>query len=74
MSEKPSFKSELEALERIVRQLEQEDLDLDRALGLFEDGVRRLKTARGLLADAELEVKRVVAEADGSVGDAPLDG
>lgn len=74
MSEKPSFKSELEALESIVRQLEQDDLDLDRALGLFEDGVRRLKAARGLLADAELEVKRVVAEADGSVGDAPLDG
>ncbi len=74
MSEKPSFKSELEALETIVRQLEQEDLDLDRALALFEDGVRRLKTARGLLADADLEVKRVVAEADGSVGDAPLDG
>jgi exodeoxyribonuclease VII small subunit len=63
-----SFKQELERLEAIVRQLEQEDLDLDRALALFEEGVARLKAARELLQKSELTVKRVLEAADGTLG------
>jgi exodeoxyribonuclease VII small subunit len=62
-----SFKEELERLEAIVRSLEQEDLDLDRALELFEEGVTRLKTARELLQQSELTVKRVLEAADGTL-------
>lgn len=72
MSDRPSFREEIEALERVVRQLEGEDVDLDRALQLFEDGVKHLKSARALLADAELKVRKVTAEADG-IADEPLD-
>jgi exodeoxyribonuclease VII small subunit len=61
------FKEELERLEAIVRALEQEDLDLDRALALFEEGVTRLKTARELLQQSELTVKRVLEAADGTL-------
>ncbi|GBD33030.1 MAG: hypothetical protein KatS3mg081_0100 [Gemmatimonadales bacterium] len=68
-----SFKEELERLEAIVRQLEQEDLDLDRALALFEEGVARLKAARELLQKSELTVKRVLEAADGTLGTDPLD-
>jgi exodeoxyribonuclease VII small subunit len=50
-----------------VRSLEQEDLDLDRALELFEEGVARLKTARELLQQSELTVKRVLEAADGTL-------
>lgn len=64
---RPSFKEELERLETIVRALEQEDLDLDRALALFEEGVTRLKTARELLQQSELTVKRVLEAADGTL-------
>lgn len=64
MNEQPSFREELERLEAVVRQLERDDLDIDRALELFEDGVRRLKRARTLLTESELRVKRVAAEAE----------
>lgn len=67
MSTAPSFQQELERLETIVRQLEQEDLDLDHALELFEEGVGRLKTARELLQQSELTVKRVLEAADGTL-------
>ncbi len=73
MSKRSSFQEEVERLEAIVRQLEDEDVDLDRALVLFEDGVKRLKSARALLAEAEVTVKRVIAEADGTVAEEPLD-
>jgi exodeoxyribonuclease VII small subunit len=56
----PAFSEQLERLEAIVRQLEAEDLDLDAALKLFEEGVERLRTAREQLAQAELKVKKVL--------------
>jgi exodeoxyribonuclease VII small subunit len=65
--EKPSFRVELEQLEAIVRQLEDSDVDLDQALELFEEGVRRLKAARDLLKESELTVKRVLEDADGTL-------
>ena len=68
MSEsKSSFRSEIERLEEIVRSLESDDLDLDDALVLFEEGVRRLKAARGLLRESELTVKRVLEDANGTL-------
>ena len=68
MSEgRPSFKDELARLEAIVRQLESDDLDLDKALKLFEEGVKRLNAARDLLKTSELTVKKVVEAADGSL-------
>src|SRR5207249_2074038 len=42
-SEQASFARQLERLEEIVRRLEAEDLDLDQALKLFEEGVERLR-------------------------------
>jgi exodeoxyribonuclease VII small subunit len=65
--ERASFKDELGRLEAIVRQLESDDLDLDKALKLFEEGVRRLNAARDLLKASELTVKKVVEAADGSL-------
>jgi exodeoxyribonuclease VII small subunit len=54
------FSKQLERLEAIVRKLEAEDLDLDEALKLFEEGVERLRVAREQLAQAELKVKKVL--------------
>lgn len=64
---KPNLQSELDKLEVIVRDLEDEKLDLDRAIAMFEEGVRHLKTARELLSKSELTVRKVLEEADGSV-------
>src|SRR5436190_17806693 len=54
------FSKQLERLEAIVRRLESEDLDLDEALKLFEEGIERLRVAREQLQHAELKVKRVL--------------
>jgi len=54
------FSKQLERLEAIVRRLESEDLDLDEALKLFEEGVERLRAAREQLTQAELKVKKVL--------------
>jgi exodeoxyribonuclease VII small subunit len=73
VSARKSFATELERLEAIVRQLEEEELDLDRALELFEEGVGRLKIARELLSQSEVKVKKVIGDADGAVGEEDLD-
>jgi len=62
-----SFAKELERLEEIVRRLEAQDLDLDEALKLFEEGVERLRVARDRLASAEAKVKQVLADRAGSL-------
>jgi len=56
----PEFSKQLERLEAIVRRLEAEDLDLDEALKLFEEGIERLRVARDQLTQAELKVKKVL--------------
>lgn len=67
------FSKQLERLEAIVRKLESEDLDLDEALKLFEEGVERLRGAREQLAQAELKVKKVLEiESPPSPADRPV--
>ena len=73
MTERPSFRKELERLEAIVRGLEDEDVDLDAALELFREGVERLKTARQVLEETELVVKKVVEAVDSDAQDADVD-
>jgi exodeoxyribonuclease VII small subunit len=62
-----SLQDELRRLEEIVRRLEANDLDLDAALALFEEGIGRLRTAREKLQDAEVRIQRVLERADGTL-------
>ncbi len=73
MTKRMSFGAELERLEAIVRNLEDSEVDLDEALELFQEGIKRLKNARKLLQDTELTVKKVVDAADGSLPDDDVD-
>jgi exodeoxyribonuclease VII small subunit len=66
--------TELARLEEIVRKLEAEDLELDEALRLFEEGVSRLRSARERLSAAELKVQAVLEEAGGDLRLTDLDG
>ncbi len=68
-----SFAQQLERLEEIVRRLEAENLDLDEALRLFEEGVERLRAARERLTAAEAKVKQVLADHAGSLRIEDLD-
>jgi len=63
----PSLAEELVRLEDIVRKLEAEDIELDAALVLFEEGVARLRSARERLSAAELKVQAVLEEAGGDI-------
>ena len=65
---------ELARLEEIVRRLESDDVELDAALALFEEGVSRLRAARERLLAAELQVQAVLEEAGGALRTADLDG
>lgn len=69
----PPLSDELARLEEIVRRLEAEDLELDAALTLFEEGVARLRAARERLAAAELKVQAVLEEASGDLRFTKLD-
>jgi exodeoxyribonuclease VII small subunit len=73
MDERVDFGAELTELETIVRRLEGEDLDLDEALRLFEEGVQRLRRAREQLALAEVRVRQVLADRGGALRVEPLD-
>jgi exodeoxyribonuclease VII small subunit len=61
------LQEDLARLDAIVRALEADDLDLDKALALFEEGVERLRTARERLSVAELRLTQLREAADGSV-------
>ena len=61
----------LHRLEEIVGQLETEELELDRALALFEEGVGHVKEAESALAAAELRVEELLGEGEGG-GTRPL--
>jgi len=60
----PSLEARLGRLEEIVGQLETEELELDRALALFEEGVTHVKEAESALAAAELRVEELLGEGD----------
>src|SRR3989475_441488 len=57
-----SFAQQLDRLEEIVWRLEGQELDLDEALKLFEEGIERLREARARLTAAEAQVKQVPSE------------
>jgi exodeoxyribonuclease VII small subunit len=69
-----SIAKDLNRLEEIVRRLEAEDVELDAALALFEEGVSRLRAAREHLAAAEVKVQTVLEEAGGDLRLSDLDG
>jgi exodeoxyribonuclease VII small subunit len=73
MSEPLDFTAELDRLEEIARRLEAEDLELDEALRLFEEGVERLRRAREQLTAAEARVRQVLADRGGTLRLGPLD-
>ncbi len=76
MTKPPTLGEDLTRLEEIVRRLEDDDLALESALQLFEEGVTRLKGAQARLAIAEARVLQVLqdTEQSGALRLEPLDG
>jgi exodeoxyribonuclease VII small subunit len=59
------FEERLARLEAIASELEG-DVELSRALALFEEGIENLRAAAAELGDAETRVQRLVEQADGT--------
>jgi len=56
----------LARLEEIVARLDEERMDLGEALALFEEGVSHLRSAAGVLTEAEARVRKLTEQADGA--------
>lgn len=67
-----SFEVGLERLEAIVQELEQGDLPLEKALALFEEGVKVSGNCRQKLEEAESRVELLLKKGDGKVAAEPF--
>jgi len=63
-ADNPSLETRLRRLEEIVSRLETEELELDKALALFEEGVGHVREAEASLAEAELRVEELLGEGE----------
>jgi exodeoxyribonuclease VII small subunit len=61
-SEKVTLEQALSRLDSIVASLEREDLELDDALRLFEEGISHIRNAQQIIAATELRIERLVEE------------
>jgi exodeoxyribonuclease VII small subunit len=61
----PSFESALARLTEIVGRIEGEPLELDESLALFEEGVRLLRTAQGVLDSADGRIRQLLEDGAG---------
>ncbi|MDM7998018.1 MAG: exodeoxyribonuclease VII small subunit [Acidobacteriota bacterium] len=66
------FESALKSLEDIVAQLEAGDLTLDRALELFEEGIKVSRFCSSKLEEAERKVEVLMKTASGEMKEMPF--
>ncbi|MGH7447584.1 MAG: exodeoxyribonuclease VII small subunit [Longimicrobiales bacterium] len=52
-------------LQRIAADLDREDIELEDAMRLFEEGVEHLRAAESLVRHAELRIERLLEDSDG---------
>ena len=58
--EQLTLEQRLDRLDQIVHALERDDLELEQAMKLFEEGVGHLRHAQELLNNAELRIERLL--------------
>ena len=67
MSEKnPTFEENIQRLEQIVRAMERGDVALEESIKLFQEGTELVRNCGKLLDEAELQVKKITTDANGS--------
>ena len=69
-----TFEVSLLRLEEIVRDLVRNDLALDQALALFEEGIGHLRSAGQALQQVDARVQQLVEAVDGSFSVTELGG
>ena len=68
-----NFETSLEELERIVRELEQGELPLEKSLELFEQGVKLSRECQERLTQAERRIEILMRDNQGRAAVRPFD-
>ncbi len=68
-----TFEASLEALEQIVRELEEGDLALEKSLELFEQGIRLSRECQERLSQAERRIEVLLRDNQGRPVVAPFE-
>ncbi len=68
-----NFETSLEELERIVRELEQGELTLEKSLELFEQGVKLSRECQERLTEAERRIEILMRDNHGRAAVRPFD-
>ena len=68
-----NFETSLEDLERIVRELEQGELTLEKSLELFEQGVKLSRECQERLTQAERRIEILMRDNQGRAAVRPFD-
>ncbi|MEK6601141.1 MAG: exodeoxyribonuclease VII small subunit [Candidatus Binatota bacterium] len=69
---KKKFEEALEALEKVVEQLESGELSLEGSLAAFEEGVRLVKYCNQKLTEVERKIELLVKDKEGKLQLKPL--
>ena len=59
-----TLEARLQRLDEIVTALEAGDVELERGLRLFEEGVRHIRASERLIAHAELRVEELIGDGE----------
>ncbi len=72
-TKKPTFEEALARLELIVARLEQGEVPLEEALGLFEEGTALMKQCSTALDKAEQKVAKLLPGLNGAAVEEPME-
>jgi exodeoxyribonuclease VII small subunit len=68
-----SFEKALQKLETIVEKLENNELELEKALQHFEEGMKLSQYCSRKLEETEKKISLIMEKADGSIEETPFD-
>lgn len=68
-----SFEESIDALEGLVKRLEDGGIDLDESLGIYEQAVALRDHCKRILEDGERRIKKIMETADGTVREEGFD-
>ncbi len=71
-----SFSTQIEALQSIVKRLESEPMPLEEAMGLYEEGIKRVSECKAFLEQARQKVILLSGSEEDTAGNPwnPLEG
>lgn len=73
MEAKQTFEEKMQRLEQIVRLLERGDAPLEDSMLLFREGTDLVRSCSQQLDEAQLQVRMIMVEPDGSVKEGAFD-